>query len=217
MEINFDPRFKLPFTAILSGSSGCGKSYFVKALLENMDQTMSTRPDKVIWCYGAYQPLYDELGKHVNVHFMEGLPSSLTDESLFPPGNNLLVVDDCMAEALNCDEICKAFTMYRHHRKLSVILLVQNLFHQGKYSRTLSLNANYLILFKSPRDKLQIRILAQQMFPGQKDYFLQVFNDATREPFSYLIVDLRPECSEELRLRTGILPHQWSVVYQYKK
>lgn len=217
-EVFYDPRFQLPFTAVLTGTSGSGKSFFVKNLLENMTHTLSRHPDCIIWCYSAYQPMYDELSSKVKIKFIEGIPDSLTDENIFPSNqHNLLVVDDCMDVGSNHDELMKAFTMYRHHRKLSVIFLVQNLFHQGKHSRTISLNTNYIVLFKSPRDKLQIRILAQQMFPGRREYFLQSYNDATKDAYSYLIVDLRPQCPEPLRLRSGILPHQWPVVYQYKK
>ena len=38
---------------------------------------------------------------------------------------------------------------------------------QGKSSRTINLNTNYIILFKNPRDKYQVYLLARQMFPGQ--------------------------------------------------
>lgn len=218
MEVNFDSRFQLPFTALLVGSSGSGKSFFVKDLLENMDHTLSRQPDQIIWCYSSYQPMYDELSKNVDIKFYEGIPDSLRDETLFPSKlHTLLVIDDCMEIASNHEEVMKAFTMYRHHRKLSVVFLLQNIFHQGKHSRTISLNTNYIVLFKSPRDKMQIRILAQQMFPGQTEYFLQSFNDATKDPYSYLIVDMRPECPDDLRLRSGLLPKQWPVVYQYKK
>ena len=41
-----------------------------------------------------------------------------------------------------------------HHRNLSVIYTVQNLFHQGKGNRSKSLNSHYLVLYKNPRDKL---------------------------------------------------------------
>ncbi|XP_035205678.1 uncharacterized protein F54H12.2-like [Stegodyphus dumicola] len=38
--------------------------------------------------------------------------------------------------------------------------------------------------------------------------------DATSTPFSYLLIDLRPETSETLRLRTGIFPGDKYYVYQ---
>lgn len=42
-------------------------------------------------------------------------------------------------------------------------MLTQNLFQQGKYSNTIRLNINYMILFKNPRDKLQMNTV-QQIF-----------------------------------------------------
>ena len=53
------------------------------------------------------------------------------------------------------------FTRKEHHRNASVVYITQNLFQQSKSSRTISLNAHYLVLFQSPRDKMQIKVLAK--------------------------------------------------------
>lgn len=84
-------------------------------------------------------------------------------------------------------------------------MLTQDVFHKGKYSRTISLNCNYLVLFKNPRDKLQMKVLAHQIFPSQKLFFLESFEDATKDPNGYLILDLTPSCPDRYRGRTGIL------------
>jgi hypothetical protein len=39
-----------------------------------------------------------------------------------------------------------------HHRNISVMYIVQNLFHRGKHHRTIGLNAHYMVVFKNPRD-----------------------------------------------------------------
>ena len=80
---------------------------------------------------------------------------------------DLMVFDDQMIDASKDKRIVNLFTRGSHHRNLSVIYIVQNLFHQGKGSRSISLNSHYLVLFKNPRDKLQILTLAKQMYPGQ--------------------------------------------------
>lgn len=90
-------------------------------------------------------------------------------------------------------------------------MLTQKVFHQGKYSLTISLNANYMVLFQNPRDKLQI--LARQIFPSQKTFFSDSFKDATDEPHRYLILDLMPSCPECYRVWTGLLPGQYPVIY----
>ena len=85
---------------------------------------------------------------------------------------NLIVFDDQMINASKDKRIVNLFTRGSHHRNLSVIYIVENLFHQGKGSRSINLNSHYLVLFKNPRDKLQILTLAKQMYPRQTDFFL---------------------------------------------
>ena len=81
--------------------------------------------------------------------------------------------DDQMIDASKDKRIVSLFTRGSHHRNLSVVYIVQNLFHQGKGCRSISLNSHYLVLLKYPRDKLQILTLAKQMYPGQTDFFFK--------------------------------------------
>ena len=60
--------------------------------------------------------------------------------------------------------IAKLFTKKSHHGNLSVIYIVQNLFHHSKEHRTISLNASYLCLTKNVRDASQIIHLAKQLY-----------------------------------------------------
>lgn len=91
------------------------------------------------------------------------------------------------------------------------MMLTQNVFHKGIRSCTISLNSNYLVLFKNPQDKLQINILAQQLFVSQNFFWGEGFEDATKDPCGYLVIDLTPSCQEQYRLRLGVLPHQWPL------
>ena len=111
-----------------------------------------------------------------------------------------------MYECGNDHEITKLFTKGSHHCNLSVIYVVQNLFHQAKESRTISLNSQYIVLFNNPRDRSRILHLAKQMYPGQTRFMVKAYTDATNKPFSYLFVDLKPNCPEENRLRSNIFP-----------
>ena len=90
--------------------------------------------------------------------------------------------DDQMIYASKDKRIVKLFTRGSHHRNLSVIYIEQNLFHHGKGSRRISLNSHYLVLFKNPREKLQILLLAKQMNPGQTDLFLNLYEEAVKDP-----------------------------------
>lgn len=214
-EIEFDPRLRTPFSCQIVGPSGSGKTYFVKSVLESCNHVIDNMPSNIVWIFTSYQPMYTELQqKNKKIKFVEGLPDSFDDEILFPPDqDHLIILDDVIFQASDHPEVVKIFTQYRHHKKMSVIMLTQNVFHRGKHSRTISLNSNYLVLFKNPRDRLQMSILAQQIFPGRKAFFLESFEDATKDPHGYLILDLTPSCPETYRLRSGVLPHQWPVVY----
>ncbi|GFY49144.1 uncharacterized protein TNIN_469841 [Trichonephila inaurata madagascariensis] len=55
-----------PFTLILAGPSGSGKSQFVKKLIEN--KMIKPFPKKIVWCYGINQTLYEEMP---NISFHE--------------------------------------------------------------------------------------------------------------------------------------------------
>ena len=106
------------------------------------------------------------------IEFVKGIPTPLEQDSCFDVNKrNLIVFDDQMIEASKDKRIVNLFTRGSHHRNLSAIYIVQNLIHQGKGSRSISLNSHYLVLFKNPRDKLQILTLAKQMYPGQTDFF----------------------------------------------
>ena len=84
-----------------------------------------------------------------------------------------MVIDDQMENAGGGKRIVNLFTRGSHHRNLSVIYFIQNLFHQGKNSRSISLNSHYLVLLKNSRNKLQILTLAKQMYSGNTDLFIK--------------------------------------------
>ena len=113
------------------------------------------------------------------MEFVKGIPESLKNDSYLDVNiRNLIIIDDQMIEAEKDNRIVSLFTEGSHHRNLSVIYIVQNLFHQGKGKRSISLNSHYLILFKNPRDKLQILTLAKQMYPSETVWFIKEYEEA---------------------------------------
>ena len=194
-----------PFTAMVAGPTGCGKTRFVFKLIDNAARIIEPPPSKIVYCYGEYQQLFRN---YPQVTFHQGLPKIENFDGSKPV---LLIVDDLMHET--DESIANLFTKGSHHRNISVIFLVQNLFYKNKYIRTISLNSHYMILFKNPRDASQFANLARQMYPKQSAFAVEAYKDATREPYSYLFVDLRTEQDEDLRLRTNIFPTETRYVY----
>ena len=194
-----------PSSILIAGPSGSGKTVFVRNLLLN--HMLSPAPSRIVIVYGEWQKEYALLQHHFpNIEFHKGpMPPDLY-ESFSPNENNLLVLDDQMTDAANSGQLEKYFVQGAHHRNLTIIFIVQNLFEKGKAMRSTNLNSNYLVLYKNPRDKGQMAVLGRQMYPSKWKGFVSALQDATEEPYSYLVVDLRPETPEEFRLRGNIFP-----------
>lgn len=202
-----DPRWRHPFTCIVAGPTSSGKTIFVSRFLRHVDEMMDHPPQKIYWFYGEWQKAYREMNLP-HVTFQEGLPR---EDFLNPEYRNLVVIDDLLSETDS--RVTKLFTKGSHHKNTSVIYITQNLFDKNKENRTITLNAHYMVLFKSPRDALQVEHLARQMFPGKSKYMREAFADATSAPYSYLLVDLKPDTSDDFRLRANIFPGENQVVY----
>ena len=208
-----DSRLIHPMSLIVAGPSSCGKSFFVKRLLYERENVIDGAPEKTIWCYGEYQDAYREMTETLShIEFVEGIPEDLEDR-INPSIRNMVIIDDLMAETSKSALVTRLFTKGSHHKNLSVIFITQNLFYASKEFRTISLNASYICLFKSARDKSQIIHLAKQMYPGQSKFMQESYNDATSAPHGYLFIDLKPLTPEKMRLRTNIFPGEKQFVY----
>lgn len=199
-----------PFTLLSVSSSGGGKTFWIKKLLEaNM---ITPKPQKFLYLYGEFQPIFKEMK---GVVFQEGIPEGLY-ESFTPDVRTLLIIDDLMESPRAQDLLVRIFTMGSHHRSLSCINLQQVLFPRNPKFRTISLNANYILLFKSVRDRTQVVRLASQMQLTRA--LTQAYTNATHVKFGYLLIDLRSDCDEKLRLRTQIFSKDGpTIVYVPKK
>ena len=201
-----DVRLKHPFPAIVAGPTFCGKTQFVERFVESGEDVFNGVFQNIIYCHAIFQPAYDEMQRTIpNITFIEGVPADL--ESMINPSiRNLVLIDDLMTELCSNPRITNLFTKACHHRNLSVIFILQNIFHRGKELRDMSRNCHYLILFESPRDSSQVNHLARQIFPGNFKYMTGSFEDATARPYDYLLCDLKPETPNDFRLRTNIFP-----------
>ena len=201
-----DPRFKHPFTLLLAGPIASGKTFFVQKFLTFLSEIMVPIPEEIFFYYSEWQESYRRMPGEVI--FKEGLP----DIENLPPGRRrLIIIDDLMCES--DERVTRLFTKGSHHRDISVIHIVQNLFNKHKEQRTINLNSHYIVLFKNPRDASQITHLAKQMYPGQTRYMQEAYKSATSKPFGYLLVDLKQDTPEHLRLRTNIFPGEQHIVF----
>ncbi len=209
---NEDIKFHHPFCMTIAGPTQSGKTYFVYNLLKKQQSFISPEPSKILYCYSIWQPLFNKMLVEISkIEFIKGLPTE--SEKL---NNCLIVIDDLMTECIDNKEIVHLFTVGSHHRDISVIFLTQNIYEKGKYARSISLNSHYFILFNNRRDKGQIQYLGRQLFPGDQNFFMEVYEDSISKEHGHLIIDLKPKTSEIIRLRTIDFKNNQIFVYNKK-
>lgn len=197
---------KHTFSMIIAAPSRAGKTSFVMKLISEARTMITPPPEKIYFCYAEWQPLYETIP---DVTFHSGMIDIDTIDTTL---RNLIVIDDQAQETDQRME--QLFTRNSHHRNASVIFITQNLFQKNSHMRTMSLNASYLVLFRNPRDVNQIGVLARQMYAKDKSKFLiDAFQKATSKPYGYLFIDLRQETEDLLRIRGGIFPDEYTVIY----
>ena len=190
-EFNFRHKFSL----LVVGPTQSGKTYFVQHILENNRIVYEEKKSiRISWYYNQWQECYEELKKSLgkNIRFERGVPELSEDLcEINARYNNIIILDDLMAEATDSPVVSRLFTQGRH-RNASVILLLQNMFPKGKYNMDISRNAQYLALFRSPSDRKQIGIIGERMFDKNRVHFMNAYYKETDKPYGYLLVDNKP-------------------------
>ena len=85
--------------------------------------------------------------KAAGVRFQEGVSTTFHLQKWFPKGV-LLVLDDLMVEGTEEKELLDFFTKHSHHQNITVLYLCQDMFPPGKYAKSISRNAHYVIALK---------------------------------------------------------------------
>ena len=181
---------------LVAGGSGAGKTSFTKTLLREGNCLIHSTPQRIVWCYAKHQPdLLSELKKVLpTIEHIQSIPSEL--DSIFDRSvNNLIILDNMRDEATHDKRRSQLFTRERHDN-LSVIYLTQNLFH--KKDTEISLNSDYMVIFKNPRDKTQFTNLERQFMPSKYKFLPWAFEDANKLPKSYLLLDMRPKTDDSI-------------------
>lgn len=200
--------FKFPFTMIVAGASGSGKSEFVFRLLDGLLDMVTPslrRPLRVTWVYGIWQKRYEK--NYTSSHCQIIYTSKLPDKVDF----DVVVLDDLMTNLGDDKRLSDLFTKKSHHEGISVIFIVQNIFHQGKQMRNVSLNCNYLVLTKNRRDIRQVATLGRQLYKNSA-WFEDAYKKAVLDrDYSHLMIDLTPTTEERNRVRSSVTPPEFPI------
>ena len=198
---------------IIAGYSNSGKSVMCQKLI-----TMYHEKFHTILYYGESEhPLQSHtiISRKMKVNREILNPFEYADNMTKDSGI-LYILDDCFIEACDSKFVTEAFTAGRHSN-ISVIFITQNVFHSGKFSRSISLNCSHYILMRN-RDMGQIETLGRQFFGRSKGSdFTEIYKRAlSYNKYGYLLVDLSPNTPEELQLRTNILREtEYQIIFQW--
>jgi len=207
-------QFHTPSSILVVEPSGCGKTVFTeKLLVDNLD--LFENPVLAIhYCYGAWQDRFQSMQDH-GIVFHEGIPEYQDLVQWFPQGGGILVLDDLMDEGSGDKRVLDLFTKHSHHQNVTVLYLCQDMFPVGKYAKSISRNAHYIVAFKIPRDQLGVRNVLLQSFPTEWKDCLDTFHHITSRPFGYMLMDLHPASSDQHRLYAHVLKDEgWTRAYQ---
>ena len=136
-----------------------------------------------------------------NLEFVRGVNFEFIDSLKNNGTKSLLFFDD------SCVEVCnsKAFVDIATaggHRGLRTIYIKHNLFHQSKLGRDVELQNTHIVLFKSPRDVMQVTTFSTQL-GGLGSELVDWYRDATSVTIGHLLIDLSPRTNDRLSYCTN--------------
>lgn len=197
-------KFNNPASFLVSGSSGSGKTVWTLRFISHLN-TLCPEIKCIYYYYEVWQQIFAQYTEKIT--FRQGLP---TLEQLKDSRKSLIVLDDLMFA--DATFLAKIYSVYSHHYDFTVVMTVQNIFR--KNLREVSLNTNFIVLFKNCRDSSQISTFLRQIYPQTYKNAMLAYKDAVSTPRGYLLLDLRCETHDSQRLRTCIFPGEVNYIYQ---
>ena len=137
-----------PFRIILSGSSGSGKTYFAEKLLESQQFDIVAEYLYYFYpCYMGEPPVTWHETMDIPVSYQTGLPT--LEQMMNMPQNSVIVLDDLMGKCIINEDIDQLFRVISGKRNISVMIMSQNYFAQGRYGRNIRNSCNYHVLLRN--------------------------------------------------------------------
>jgi hypothetical protein len=189
---------KLPFRMCIVAPSGSGKTNFLVNLLSIFSNGVGTFQSIHIITRNKDEPLYRWIsGKSDQLIIKEGLSNTPPLDKFDKDYNHLVVWDDLVLSK----DLSMVEQYYIRARKLncSVIFISQSYFRIPKVIRN---NCSYMVLLKLSGQREVNMILSESGLGVTKDELLKIYEYATMEKFSPLLIDM--ECPPERRFRKGV-------------
>jgi hypothetical protein len=207
---------------VILGPSACGKTFRTCQILRLKDEIIENGEHikNVIFCYAAWQPVYQQLqDENIVTQWVNKMPTNEEFIDMVKPfankGGSICVIDDFMSQLdKELDEIVRVSS---RHYKTTTFILFQSLFPVQKMARNISLNVKFIHAHKNPRENSQIQYLARQIMPVGYKWLVQAYHKATEEPYSSFLFDLTQEREPHLRFRSHYLPYEFPMRVYFQK
>jgi ABC-type dipeptide/oligopeptide/nickel transport system ATPase component len=188
-------KLKVPFRMCVVAPSGSGKSNFLVNLIHLFSQGKGTFADITIITRNKDEPLYNFLtSKCDQIQVKEGLTNLPQLDKMDKRTNHLVCFDDLvLAKDQSAIE-----NYYIRARKLncSVIYLSQSYFRIPKMIRN---NCSYMVILKLSGNREVNLILSEFGLGVSREQLLSMYEYATKEKFSPLLIDLEEDPSNRFR------------------
>ena len=126
---SFQFSFSHPTSIVIAAQSRSAKTCFDLTFLKH--SLIPPFPTRIVWFYKEWQPIYDRIKQILpQTHFSHGIDNEIL-EKIQASEKNLVVLDDLMTTAGESTQISKLFTQEPHHKNLTVIFIVQNVFYSS--------------------------------------------------------------------------------------
>lgn len=215
--------FPVPFTCISYGSTGTGKTFIVHEFIKyQKEMTSSGGFQKIYYFYGSFQPRFSNPIAE-NLQYIEGFPSPEffeREEIKNPDIPILIVLDDLLMKSHNNPVLVDLFTQESHHKNLSVIYMINNLYHPSKNLPTVRRNTFVFLLQVTQRDVAPISNLSRQLIPQRPKDIIDAYEISLKHLnpetniYSTLLVDIFPHTPPEKRILENFLPtNEYMIVY----
>lgn len=178
---------KIPFKGLIISYSGGGKTNYLANLLNLFSKGKGTFNTIKIITMNKDEPIYNYLTdiSKGQIEIYEGIDKTPNIDEYDKNFNHLIVFDDLVLSN-DLKIVCDMFIRCRK-LNISVIFISQSYYKIPKIMRC---NTNYLILLKLAGKKDINLILSECSLIKSKEELLQMYNYATKEQFSPLIIDL---------------------------
>ena len=204
-------KFAYPYRILLSGASGSGKTYLAGKILEKED-LFQRKAKRVIYYYPCFiknRPVSWEDSLSIPVSFRVGIPSQEEIDEMEP--DTTIVIDDNYDSAVGSSAIDHLFRVTSGKQMLNVMIMTQNNFSSGKYTRDIRNQCNITVLLRNYVDTRINKRVCNQL--GLSKALAAAEADTQFDEYPYFLIDQSPRAfASSYRLYTDIMS-EYPVAY----